>query len=82
VNRVVADRVYAGVFFVRNQGYVEPTAARRISLAESLAFEELHELTYRELGFEPIEVPAGPLSWRAGLVCAAVGLSAPQYAAP
>jgi predicted ATPase len=79
VNRVVADRVYAAVFFVRNQGYVEPTAARRIGLAESLAFEELHELTYRELGFEPIEVPAGPLSWRAGLVCAAVGLPAPQY---
>ena len=37
-------------------------------------FEDLHERTYRELGFELIEVPAGPLEWRAALVCAAAGL--------
>ena len=53
---------------MRNQGFVEPTAARRISFEDSLVFEDVHERTYRELGFELIEVPAGPLEWRAELV--------------
>jgi predicted ATPase len=71
VDRVVADRPYTAVFFVRNQGFVEPTAARRISFEDSLVFEDVHERTYRELGFELIDVPAGPLEWRAELMCAA-----------
>jgi predicted ATPase len=74
VDRVVAGRAYADVFFVRNRGHIEPTAARRITFEDSLAFEDLHERTYRELGFEPIEVPAGPLPWRTALICAAAGL--------
>jgi len=78
VDRVVAERVYAGVFFIRNMGRVEPTAARRITFEDSLVFEDLHERTYRELGFEPIEVPAGPLSRRAALICAAAGLPGPE----
>jgi len=69
VDRVVRDRLYErSVFFVRNQGFVAPTGARRITLADSLAFEEVHEQTYRELGFALIEVPAGPLPDRAALV--------------
>jgi predicted ATPase len=74
VERVVAGRVYAGVFFVRNIGRVEPTAARRITFEQSLAFEKLHEQTYRELGFELTDVPAGPLEWRAALVRGAARL--------
>jgi predicted ATPase len=74
VDRVVMERTYAAVFFVRNLGHVEPTAARRITYEDSLAFEDLHERTYRELGFEPIDVPAGPLEWRAARICAAAGL--------
>lgn len=77
VDRVVAQRSYAAVFFVRNLGYVEPTAARRISFEDSLAFEDVHERTYRELGFELIQVPAGPLTWRAALICATAGLPDP-----
>jgi predicted ATPase len=51
VDRVARERVYAPtVFFVRNQGFVIPTSARRIGFSDSLAFEELHERTYRELG--------------------------------
>ena len=73
VDRVVAARAYAAVFFVRNQGRVEPTAARRITFEDSLVFEDVHERTYRELGFEPIEVPAGPLPWRVDLIRDAVG---------
>jgi predicted ATPase len=78
VDRVVTKHVYSGVFFIRNLGFVEATAARRISFEESLAFEELHERTYRELGFEPIEVPAGPLRWRVAQVCLGAGLPVPE----
>jgi predicted ATPase len=74
VERVVRDGVYAkAVFFVRNQGFVEPTAARRISFEQSLVFEDVHEQAYRDAGFELIEVPAGRLEWRAQLVCAGAG---------
>lgn len=69
VSRLVPEQVYqTEVFFVRNQGFVEPTAARRISFAESLAFEEVHERTYAELGFRLVEVPAGPLPDRVAAV--------------
>jgi predicted ATPase len=69
VERVVAARVFEPVvFFVRNQGFVEATAVRRISFEDSLTFERIHEQTYRECGFELVEVPAGPLSERVALV--------------
>lgn len=79
VDRVVTERVYwPEVFFVRNQGFVTTTAARLISLADCLAFEELHERTYRELGFALIDVPPGPLPERTAVVRRAVaaGLTA------
>ena len=69
VHRVLAQGRYEPLaFFVRNQGFVEPTAARRISFADSLAFERLHEQVYRDLGFRLVEVPPGPLSARAALI--------------
>jgi predicted ATPase len=64
------------VFFVQNLGFVTPTAARRISLADSLMFEEVHRQTYTELGFRFVEVPPGPLAIRAGLIRRTAGLSA------
>jgi predicted ATPase len=76
VDRVVADGVYGdAVFFVRNQGFVEPTAARRISFQDSLAFERVHEQVYRALGFELIEVAPGPVERRATLILEAAGLA-------
>ncbi len=67
VERVVRDRVYQPtVFLVRNQGFVQPTAARRISFQDSLAFEALHERTYERLGFRLENVPAGPVPDRVG----------------
>jgi predicted ATPase len=56
------------VFFVRPLGFVEPTAARRISYTDSLAFERVHETEYLALGFEIVDVPAGPVAERAALV--------------
>ncbi|HYS40707.1 MAG TPA: AAA family ATPase [Pseudonocardiaceae bacterium] len=69
IERVVAEGVYEPtVFFIRNQGFVQTTAARRITFEDSLAFEQIHEQTYRDLGFQLVEVPAGPLTERAALV--------------
>jgi predicted ATPase len=69
VDLMVAEGTYEKtVFFIRNQGFVQPTAARQISFEDSLAFERLHEETYRDLGFELVEVPAGPLADRVELI--------------
>jgi predicted ATPase len=43
-------------------------AARRISCKDSLVFEQLHEQTYRDLGFQLVQVPATPLTDRVALV--------------
>jgi predicted ATPase len=73
LDRITRERVYErAVFFIRNQGFAAPTAARRISFADSLLFERVHEEAYRECGFELIEVPAGPLPRRAALISQAV----------
>src|SRR4051812_12754399 len=69
VERVIADGVYEpNVLFVRSLGFVQPTAARRISLEDAVRFERIHEETYRELGFELVDVAAGPLLARVDLV--------------
>ncbi|MBM2620675.1 AAA family ATPase [Actinoplanes sp. LDG1-06] len=65
-------RVEPVVFFVRNLGFVRPTAARRIGFAESLAFERVHEEVYREVGFTIVDVAAGPLDERVDAVRAVV----------
>ena len=81
LDRVLTGRVYEPeVFFVRNQGFVTPTAARRIGFDDSLRFERVHEQVYAELGFRLTDVPAGPVPERAALIAAAVGLRAPRPA--
>ena len=56
------------VFFIRLLGSIEPTAARRITYAESQEFERVHEAAYREFGYHLIDI--GPMSvvLRASLV--------------
>jgi predicted ATPase len=69
VDRLLRCGSYSStVFFVRGLGFVTPTAARRISLADSLVFEQVHERTYRDLGFRVVDVPPAPLSERVGVV--------------
>jgi predicted ATPase len=81
VERVLTGRVYEPeVFFVRNLGFVTPTAARRIGFADSLRFERVHEQVYAELGFRLTDVPPGPVPDRAALIAAAVGLRGPRLA--
>jgi predicted ATPase len=74
IDRAVAEGGYeTTAFFIRNQGFVAATAARRISIADSLRFERIHEQVYRERGFRLVEVPAGPLADRVALIRRAVG---------
>jgi predicted ATPase len=69
---IAQGRYEPAVFFIRNLGFVAPTAARRISFEDSLDFERVHEQTYRELGFRLVDVPAGPLADRVALIRQAV----------
>jgi predicted ATPase len=69
VDRVVAEGIYQPrVFFVHLLGFITPTAARRISFAQSVRFERFHEQAYRDHGFELVDVPAGTLEERVELV--------------
>ena len=69
VDRVVTEGTYERqVFFVHLLGFVTPTAVRRISLAQSIAFERFHEQAYRNHGFELIDVPAGTVEERVELI--------------
>jgi predicted ATPase len=73
IERITAERIYEPeVFFVRPIGFIEATAARRISYAESLVFEAAHERAYREHGFEIMDVPPAGIEERAALVAAQI----------
>ena len=65
IERIISRRIYRPeVFFIRNIGFVEPSAARRISFAASLDFERVHEESYRAFGYALIEVPAAAMHER------------------
>jgi predicted ATPase len=55
-------------FLVRPLGFVERTAARRISYADSLRFGAIHEEVYRSHGFTLVDVPKAPLAERLALL--------------
>jgi predicted ATPase len=69
IDRITRHRVYERqVFFVRNLGFCELTAARRISFENSLAFERIHEETYRAFDYELVDIPAGALAERVAMI--------------
>ncbi|TDC30145.1 ATPase [Micromonospora sp. 15K316] len=71
LERVDRERIYQRtVFLVGSLGFVIRTAARRISLADALAFGRLHARVYAEYGYELVEVPPGPVAQRAAFVAA------------
>jgi len=75
VERLIADRTYEReVFLVRPLGFIEPTAARRITYDDALAFEAVHESTYEGLGFSLVEVLPDPVPIRAAKVHAAIAV--------
>ncbi|MGW3952568.1 ATP/GTP-binding protein [Streptomyces sp. NPDC004752] len=73
LERITSMGVYERqVLFVRNLGFCEPTAARRISFEESLVFEKIHEQSYRAFGYELIDIPADDLSHRVAAVSSVI----------
>jgi predicted ATPase len=69
IDRITQGQVFEReVFFVRNLGFCEPTAARKISFEEAVQFERLHEEVYRDLGYDLIDVPAGEISDRIDVI--------------
>jgi predicted ATPase len=69
VERVQREAIFEQrVFFMRNLGFVTPTAARRITFEETLRFEKIHEEVYRDFGFELVWLEAGSLAERVGFV--------------
>ncbi|MBV8050318.1 MAG: AAA family ATPase [Acidobacteriaceae bacterium] len=73
LDRIQEQRVYEQkVFFVRNLGFIAPTAARRISFDETLRFEKIHEDTYRNFGFELVFIKPGPVAERVNAIKQAV----------
>jgi predicted ATPase len=69
VERVVASGIYEPrVFIVRLLGFIAPTAARRITLEQSVRFEQFHERAYRNHGFELVDVPVAAVEDRVRLV--------------
>jgi predicted ATPase len=77
----VARAVSAGtyeqpVFLLQPIGFIEPTAARRISYQDSLEFGRLHETVYREHGFDVFAVAAAPVAERAAIIAAEIAARA------
>jgi predicted ATPase len=73
LERVKKEAIYQNrVFFIRNLGFITPTQARRISFEDTVRFENIHEETYRDFGFELVSVDPGSLVERVSLVKAAI----------
>jgi predicted ATPase len=75
VERIRREKVYRPeVFFVRSLGFVTPTEVRRISLADSIRFGELHEDAYRALGFKLLYIDSATALQRVEAIKRSVGL--------
>jgi predicted ATPase len=65
LRRVRAENVFQRrVLFLKNMEFITPTDARRISYEENVRFEQIHEQTYRDLGFEITLIDPGSVSDR------------------
>jgi len=61
IARIRGEEVYRPeVFFIRSLGFVTPTEVRRISLADSIRFGDLHERVYLAHGFKIIRIDSAP----------------------
>jgi len=73
LDRIRAEEIFEReAFFIRSLGFIEPTAARRISLEQALRFERIHEEVYKRFGFEIVIIEPGAIQDRADAVKRAV----------
>lgn len=83
IDRITRERIYEQqVFFIRNIGFREPTAARRISFQESLLFERIHEQSYRQYGYDLVDVPVDDVANRVAMITDAISQLASEAEAP
>ncbi|GAA0964084.1 AAA family ATPase [Actinocorallia libanotica] len=69
IDRIRRENVYESrVFLIHPIGFIVPTAARRISFEESLAFARVHEEVYRAHGYDLVDVPPGTVEERLALI--------------
>lgn len=79
LDRVRREAVFENrIFFIRGLGFVARTAARRISHEDAQRFEQIHEQTYREFGFEIVFIEPGSIEARAATIKEVVRRFAPQ----
>jgi predicted ATPase len=73
LDRIRDEQIYERrVFFIKGQGFITPTAARRITLPEARRFEQFHAEVYRSMGYDLVMIEPGPLKIRATQVRALV----------
>jgi predicted ATPase len=71
INRLKRENVFQkDVFFIRNLGFCEPTAARKINFEDSLIFEQMHVEAYLSFGYRLLEIKKNPLKTRLGKILA------------
>lgn len=74
VDRLVSEGFYERqVLLVRPLGFIETTAVRRITVADALSFEAIHEATYREFGFDLVAVAPDTVEHRVAAVESMLG---------
>ena len=74
LERIKSEAVFQNrVFFIRNLGFIQATAARRISFEDALRFERIHEETYRRHGFELVSIEAGDVFGRVNAIKIKIG---------
>lgn len=65
MERIERESIYQRqVFFIDNLGFIQPTAARKITFAESLTFEKIHQEVYTSLGYDLIKIAPASLAER------------------
>jgi predicted ATPase len=65
LERIEREHIYQRqVFFIDHLEFIQPTEARRISFAEALEFELIHEETYVSFGYECIHIAPYSLAER------------------
>lgn len=69
LQRIEREGIYQRrVFFIRTMGFIKPTEARRISFEDARRFEQVHEKTYRDHGFEIVPIGPGSVLDRAAAI--------------
>lgn len=80
LRRIRAENVFeTRVLFLKNLGFITPTEARRITYEETVRFEQLHEQTYRDLGFEIAWIAPGSIAERIQQIESLLSLDRTRY---